>query len=57
MYLYKNDNDEEDEWHFSLVPFEELEPEDNVICASMNNGEWLDVIFEELNIKDTEYKD
>ena len=55
MYLYKDDED--DRWNFSLVPFEELQPEDNVISCSINNDEWLDVIFEELNIKDTNYKD
>ena len=56
MYLYRDDYDD-DTWCFSLVPFEELQPEDNVISASMNNDEWLDVIFEELSIKDTDYKD
>jgi len=52
LYLYKDDNDDEDEWHFSLVPFEELEPEDNVISTNKVNNFLLDAIYEELNNKD-----
>jgi len=51
LYLYKDDNDDEDEWHFSLVPFEELEPEDNVISTNKVNNFLLDAIYKELNIK------
>jgi hypothetical protein len=46
MFLRKGDFD--DEWAFSLVPFEELKPEDNVISYPSLMKD-LDFIFEELN--------
>lgn len=42
--------DEDDSWYFSLIPFEELDLNDNTVsCPSMDNE--LDYIWEDLNKK------
>ena len=49
VHLYAHNDEEEDSrWQFALIPFEDLEPEDNVVEVSKEVNDYLNDIFDEL---------
>jgi len=48
MKLFLHKDDDESEWYFSLVPFEELEPESNLVAVDASTNETINCVYQEL---------